>query len=59
MDSDSKMDIDESPFATISQMGDKFPSSSLFWGEEIIPNNDNVEASTSRGNEQNESNIRE
>ena len=59
MTSDLEIDIDESPLATIAQMGDSLPSTSLLWGEESTPGNDATKASTSRGNEQNEFNVRD
>ena len=59
MTSDSKFDTNETPITIVAYIGDYIPSTSLIWGEEFTPDNDVFEASTSRGNEQNEFNIRE
>ena len=59
MTSDSDIDRDESPLYAMSQIGDNLPSSFLLWGEECIPNDDTIEASTSGDNEPNESNFKD
>ena len=59
MTNDSDTDMDESLLYAMAQMGDSLPSTSLLWGEECTLNDDTTEASTSRGNEPNESNFRD